>query len=225
MPFLFSYGTLQDEEVQLSTFGRKLKGEADVLAGYERSSITIDGGSYFTLSGGQPPSAVPTAEGRCPPQRVQGIVFEVTDAELAKSDEYEGDFYYKRVVVRLESGKEAWVYVRNLTVIDGILEAQTDRPLDDIDRLIEVCLSERVLKALVYAGNLTPLFFDLSSGQAGAILQKLRNYRIRLAVVQSPDIPLSRRFSEAADEERRRGSFGLFDDRQSARDWLRTSAV
>jgi hypothetical protein len=27
---------------------------------------------------------------------------------------------------------------------------------------------------------MTPAFFDLSSGDAGVILQKLRNYRIRL---------------------------------------------
>lgn len=31
---LFSYGTLQQETVQLSTFGRKLQGTADVLIGY-----------------------------------------------------------------------------------------------------------------------------------------------------------------------------------------------
>ena len=34
MPLLFSYGTLQHEEVQLSTFGRKLAGEKDLIVGY-----------------------------------------------------------------------------------------------------------------------------------------------------------------------------------------------
>ena len=34
MPNLFSYGTLQYEAVQLSTFGRPLKGVADALPGY-----------------------------------------------------------------------------------------------------------------------------------------------------------------------------------------------
>ena len=99
MPLLFSYGTLQQEDVQLSTFGRRLRGNHDVLPGYERSSITIDGASYFTLS--------PNVN-----DRVAGVVLEVTDAELAKADEYEGDFYYARVLVTLESGKKAWVYVR-----------------------------------------------------------------------------------------------------------------
>ena len=212
MPFLFSYGTLQQEDVQLATFGRRLQGAHDVLTGYERSSITIEGASYFTLN--------PNRH-----DQVEGVAFEVSDAELAKADDYEGDFYYTRVVVTLNSGKQSWVYVRSVAVIDGIVEAQTQRPLTDIDRLIEVCLSERVLKALLYAGNLPPAFFDLSSGQAGAILQKLRNYRVRLAIVHSPQIPLSSRFSEAAVEERRRGSFGLFEDRESAREWLTTSAA
>jgi hypothetical protein len=34
---------------------------------------------------------------------------------------------------------------------------------------------------VLYSENLPPAFFDLSSGVAGAILQKLRNYKIRLA--------------------------------------------
>ena len=41
MPLLFSYGTLQQEEVQLSTFGRKLDGEKDLLLGYEPSLVKI----------------------------------------------------------------------------------------------------------------------------------------------------------------------------------------
>jgi len=33
VPLLFSYGTLQEERVQLSTFGRRLSGEPDALPG------------------------------------------------------------------------------------------------------------------------------------------------------------------------------------------------
>ena len=39
MPLLFSYGTLQEERVQLSTFGRRLRGETDALPGYEPSLV------------------------------------------------------------------------------------------------------------------------------------------------------------------------------------------
>ena len=45
---------------------------------------------------------------------VQGTVFEVTDAELAKADTFEAQFLYKRVTVPLASGKEAWVYVHEV---------------------------------------------------------------------------------------------------------------
>jgi gamma-glutamylcyclotransferase (GGCT)/AIG2-like uncharacterized protein YtfP len=42
---------------------------------------------------------------------VAGVVFEISDSELARADEYEGDFYYKRSAVTLASGTKAWVYV------------------------------------------------------------------------------------------------------------------
>lgn len=41
MPLLFSYGTLQLEQVQLETFGRLLKGEKDVLSGYKITMLEI----------------------------------------------------------------------------------------------------------------------------------------------------------------------------------------
>jgi hypothetical protein len=54
----------------------------------------------------------------------------------------------------------------------------------------------------LYAANLTRGFFDLSSGEAGAILQKLRNYRIRLPVVCGPGTAqLSRRFGDLLAED------------------------
>ena len=42
---------------------------------------------------------------------VQGTVFEVTDADLAKADALEAQFGYTRVSVPLASEKEAWVYL------------------------------------------------------------------------------------------------------------------
>jgi gamma-glutamylcyclotransferase (GGCT)/AIG2-like uncharacterized protein YtfP len=42
--------------------------------------------------------------------RIGGMVFEITDAELAAADEYEVAAY-KRIAVSLVSGVRAWVYV------------------------------------------------------------------------------------------------------------------
>jgi gamma-glutamylcyclotransferase (GGCT)/AIG2-like uncharacterized protein YtfP len=41
---------------------------------------------------------------------VPGTVFEISAAELAAADEYEVDDY-RRVLVPLDTGKQAWVYV------------------------------------------------------------------------------------------------------------------
>jgi hypothetical protein len=98
--------------------------------------------------------------------------------------------------------------------------------VDDAARLVEACWSAGVDSALLYPENLTIGFFDLSSGEAGAVLQKLRNYRIRLAVVCGPgSVRLSRRFGEMVAEERRGPYFGLFETRQAALEWLGSSVA
>jgi hypothetical protein len=69
---------------------------------------------------------------------------------------------------------------------------------------------------------MTPKFFDLSSGEAGAILQKLRNYRIRVALVCPPrSLQFSARFAEMAAEETRGKHFGVVESVGAAREWLR----
>jgi hypothetical protein len=53
------------------------------------------------------------------------------------------------------------------------------------------------------------------------VLQKLRNYRIRLAVVCPPGtVRFSSRFSEMLAEERRLPHFGVCDTREGAVAWL-----
>lgn len=107
----------------------------------------------------------------------------------------------------------------------GVIEAQPDQPLmqrvDDASLVIEACFSMRVKAAVLYPANLTPAFFDLSSGEAGAILQKLRNYGIRVAVVCSPGtVSFSTRFGEMAEEETRGRHLGFVESRDAAREWL-----
>ena len=102
------------------------------------------------------------------------------------------------------------------TPAEGLLEAPTD-----VTRVIEACFSAGTRAALLYSSNLTPRFFDVSSLEAGEILQKLRNYRIHLAVVLDPDAaPASRRFHELLEAERRDAHFSVFSDRPAAVAWL-----
>lgn len=108
MEHLFSYGTLQMEWVQLETFSRKLEGHADCLTGYKLSYITIDDEEVIALSGtAEHPIITHTHN---PADRIEGMVFAITEAELQQADDYEVSGY-KRINVTLESGTNAWVYV------------------------------------------------------------------------------------------------------------------
>jgi gamma-glutamylcyclotransferase (GGCT)/AIG2-like uncharacterized protein YtfP len=111
MPLLFSYGTLQQEEVQLATFGRKLEGEKDLLIGYEPSLVKIADPELASRLKKLHHDNVKKTDDEW--SNVQGTVFEVTDEELAKADAFEAQFDYKRVTLPLASGNEAWVYVHN----------------------------------------------------------------------------------------------------------------
>lgn len=108
-----------------------------------------------------------------------------------------------------------------IKAVEGTAGQRVMGSVKDAGLVIEACLSARTRAALLYAENLTPAFFDLSSGEAGEILQKLRNYRIRLAVVCPPgQVRFSSRFGEMLAEERRGPYFGVFDTRAGARAWL-----
>lgn len=109
MPRLFSYGTLQHEDVQVSTFGRKLEGEKDLLVGYEPSLVKIAEPAVAARLKKTHHDNVSKTEDDW--SNVQGTVFELTDAELAKADTFEAQFNYKRINVALASGNDAWVYV------------------------------------------------------------------------------------------------------------------
>jgi len=82
------------------------------------------------------------------------------------------------------------------------------RTARDAGLVMDACFSHKTTRALLYASNMPEKFFDLSSGDAGEILQKLRNYRIRIAVVCPPgSVKFSRMFPEMAEEEARVGYF------------------
>lgn len=105
---LFSYGTLRQREVQVTTFGRELDGRADAIVGYELHYVTITDPHVVATSGSDRHPILKPADR--PDAHVDGTVFEISEAELAAADEYEVDDY-ARVRVPLRSGEQAWVYV------------------------------------------------------------------------------------------------------------------
>lgn len=86
---------------------------------------------------------------------------------------------------------------------------------------IAACGENRTDRLLVHVASLPARFFDLKSGEAGEILQQLRNYRIRLALVGGLDeAAASQRFSEMMIEENRQPHFHIFAATNVAVAWL-----
>jgi len=104
---LFSYGTLQNNQVQIDLFGRILSGSKDILQGFKLAVIEITD-EVFLSRGEQNTQRIAIATGD-PQDQIEGMVFEVTVNELLHADKYEPSDY-KRVKVTLASGKQAWVY-------------------------------------------------------------------------------------------------------------------
>ena len=108
MPRLFSYGTLQQEQVQRAQFGRTLSGAPDALPGWRSEMVEITDADVLAKSGLRfHPIIVPVTSS----DQVAGTVFEITDEELAAADAYEVSDY-RRVDVTLASGLSAFVYVK-----------------------------------------------------------------------------------------------------------------
>lgn len=114
-----------------------------------------------------------------------------------------------------------------MTEVNGVrfVEGQPDqaflRRWQDATELVGACGEHAAAAALLYPANLTPKFFDLSSGEAGEILQKLQNYRLRLAVVCPPgSVQFSTHFRDLLAEVRLGREFGVFETRTAALAWL-----
>jgi hypothetical protein len=91
-----------------TTFGRELNGRPDAIVGYELDYVTITDPHVIATSGSdRHPILRPTDR---PDAAVQGMVFAISDADLAAADDDEVDDY-RRVAVPLRSGEQAWVYV------------------------------------------------------------------------------------------------------------------
>ena len=100
MDYLFTYGTLQDHQVQQYIFGRILVGKSDSLLGFK----SLQNAVYDRY-----PLVVRTFD---PKNLVEGKVYEVSEADLLKADIYETTAY-KREKFHLVSGIQAWVYIEN----------------------------------------------------------------------------------------------------------------
>ena len=105
--YLFSYGTLQKDDVQLKLFGRRLTSQPDRLAGYKTIPVEISDRQF--LSKGEQKIQLTVIFSNNTHDIIQGAALELSEAELLIADAYEPE-NYKRIAVTLESGKQAWIY-------------------------------------------------------------------------------------------------------------------
>ncbi|KUJ66054.1 hypothetical protein ACZ90_40065 [Streptomyces albus subsp. albus] len=103
---LFSFGTLLDERVQTTLFGRAVPGSAATLTGHTTRPLRITDESVIAASGLDVHLTLRRAYGAV----VEGGVLHLTDDELAAADAYEVDDYVRRRVL-LSSGESAWAYL------------------------------------------------------------------------------------------------------------------
>ena len=106
--FLFAYGTLKLEAVQMTLFGRRLGGAGDALPGFKLVPLKIEDPTVVAISG-KAQHTVATFTGRAT-DVVPGMVHAFTPDEIRNADKYEVPAV-KRVSVVLQSGARAWVYV------------------------------------------------------------------------------------------------------------------
>lgn len=104
---VFSYGTLQQPEVQRALYGAEVPTVPDALPGFRLDWVVITDPDVIATSGSDRHPILRRAASNA---SVPGSFLELTDDELAATDAYEVEDY-KRIAVVLASGLEAWVYV------------------------------------------------------------------------------------------------------------------
>ena len=110
MEKLFSYGTLQLENVQKDTFSRILIGSKEILMKYVIEHIKITDQKVILSSGTDIHPILKYTGDEL--DVVEGMIFDLTNEELLKADKYEVDDY-KREKVVFKSGKTGFVYLKN----------------------------------------------------------------------------------------------------------------
>lgn len=96
------------------------------------------------------------------------------------------------------------------------------RSVKDIADMIGACFGAEGI--LLTEDDLAPELFDLHSGLAGELLQKLVNYRLRAAIVLRDPAAYGERFRELAYEHRSHDIIRFVRSRDEADAWLRAGA-
>jgi hypothetical protein len=113
-----------------------------------------------------------------------------------------------------------FVKKENTSYVECLPDGGTIASEADALDLVAACGEHQCHRLLMHASNLTPDFYDLHTGLAGAVLLKFSNYRIQAAVILTPELATQGRFGEMVLETNRGNQFRVFYDLPSAETWL-----
>ncbi len=110
-------------------------------------------------------------------------------------------------------------------VYEGVAYAVKDSPEPvtpgNLNDLLAECFPLERCRILLRESDVSPEFFDLSTGVAGEVLQKFVNYSVSAVLVVETFEGKSDRFLEMASESARKpGGFGVFAREEEAVRWL-----
>ncbi len=101
------------------------------------------------------------------------------------------------------------------TSLSGILSCE-----NDAIELISACLSSGASNLLLHERSVSPDFFRLRTGLAGAALNKFQIYHIRVALIVQDKPLLDGRFGEMVMESNKGNDFRVYDSVPAAEEWM-----
>jgi PadR family transcriptional regulator AphA len=110
--------------------------------------------------------------------------------------------------------------IRDQSFLECFPDGQVLRSDADILDLIVACGEQMCDRLLVHAGLLPTDFYDLKTGLAGNLLQKLVNYRLRCAFILDEEKVGNGRFYEMMIEANRGRQFHFCFNVDDALEWL-----
>ena len=105
------------------------------------------------------------------------------------------------------------------TPFTGVLSSEKDAI-----ELVSACFSNDTGSLLLHERSVSPDFFNLRSGLAGAVLNKFQIYNIKIALIIEDMELLEGRFGELVMESNKGNEFRVYDSVQAAEEWILPAA-
>lgn len=110
--------------------------------------------------------------------------------------------------------KENGCYL-DCTPFTGVLSSEKDAI-----ELVSACFSNDTYSLLLHERSVSPDFFNLRTGLAGAVLNKFQTYNIKTALIIQDVGLLEGRFGEMAMESNKGNEFRVYDSIEAAEEWM-----